>query len=440
MSIATADYPQETLAVLRRVGDSDGDIKSRLPTSPPPPARGHLSDVLIVTGQEPPPAAELFDGLRWGGQVVFISPDKGTAAKFSLLLADSGFEITQKPSHITRGLWGLPIPIFAKRTYYFVARKVLLILPGKSTDRFTFHVYLEREKDGSYAVIKEVPTHDMIMARLRAKWPQMPESDLDRRARKFSDKIFPIFLTREAAILKIVNRDLPEAYRDRAPQLLEMEKDDKGYARRLHLRWLRNGGEPLSQLEFARQAADLLHVLHDTVGVIHLDLRLDNIVITPAGVGFVDFGSAVRANEDLKQSPLLSSLFEELMRTSEIQRMLLSMTRTGQVTSEAISCGLNKVDKAVDYFYLAVQINSPHVNPDLKDLIRFDPESAEAKLVSQLTAQILRPPDPAQPIFRSAADILRGIEEIRRKLSEPSGAIAAQNGAVSAKPMRAAAS
>jgi serine/threonine protein kinase len=157
----------------------------------------------------------------------------------------------------------------------------------------------------------------------------------------------------------------------------------------------------------------LLRALHDDVGVMHLDLRLDNFVITPAGVGFVDFGSAVRADENLKQSPLLSSLFEELMRTSEIQRMLFRMTKTGEVTSEAISGGLHKVDKAVDYFYLAMQISTPHANPDLKDLIRYDKQGPEARLLSKLTDQILRPADPAKPRFRSAGDILRGIEELR---------------------------
>jgi hypothetical protein len=151
----------------------------------------------------------------------------------------------------------------------------------------------------------------------------------------------------------------------------------------------------------------------------HLDLRLDNFVVTPAGVGFVDFGSAVRVDENLKQSPLLSSLFEELMRTSEIQRMLFRMTRTGQVTSEAISGGLHKVDKAVDCFYLAVQISSPHANPDLKDLIRFDKQSADARLLSRLTDQILRPANPANPPFRSAADILRGIQQLSTRLQEP---------------------
>ena len=160
------------------------------------------------------------------------------------------------------------------------------------------------------------------------------------------------------------------------------------------------------------QSADPSGALHDEAGIMHLDLRLDNFVITPAGVGFVDFGSAVRVDENLKQSPLLSSLFEELMRTSEIQRMLFRMTRTGEVTSEAISGGLHKVDKAVDCFYLAVQISSPHANPDLKDLIRFDKGSDEARRLSRLTEQILRPADPAKPAYRSAADILAGIRQL----------------------------
>jgi hypothetical protein len=88
------------------------------------------------------------------------------------------------------------------------------------------------------------------------------------------------------------------------------------------------------------------------------------------------------------------------------------MTRTGEVTSEAISGGLHKVDKAVDCFYLAVQISAPHSNPDLKELICFDRKSAEATMLSRLTERILRPPNPAKPAFRSAGDILRGIEQL----------------------------
>jgi hypothetical protein len=415
MSALSAIPGNHLAAVLGRAARNDPELKIRAAAAEAD--RQQLADVSIVTAQQFQSPEQLFDRLRWGGQVIFVTPARGEAVQFSERLAKCGFEITQRPSWVSGGPLGLPIPFLSRKTHYCVARKVQLVSPGQITERFTFHVYLSRAaENGEYIVVKEVPTLEMVMARLRGKWPQLSDEVIEKRARKFSDKIFPIFLTREAAILKIVNRDLPQEYRDRIPRLLELERDDRGYARRLSLTWLRNGGEPLDQIEFARQSADLLRVLHDQVGIMHLDLRLDNFVITPRGVGFVDFGSAVRADENLKQSPLLSNLFEELMRTSEIQRMLLSMTRTGQVTSQAISSGLHKVDKAVDYFYLAVQINSPHSNPDLKDLIRYDKQSREAKLLSRLTEQILRPADPANPPFQSAADILGGIEQVERAL------------------------
>jgi len=126
----------------------------------------------------------------------------------------------------------------------------------------------------------------------------------------------------------------------------------------------------------------------------------------------------VRQDEDLGDNPLLSGLFQELMRTSEIQQMLVSMTRSGQVTSQAISSGVHKVDKAVDNFYLAVQISAPHTNPDLKGLVRFDPGSDEAMALGKLTARILRPKDPANPRFKTAADIYRGILKIEQYLGK----------------------
>jgi len=399
--------------VIHRVTGADPDLQVHPPV-PIAQAGRELANTLLCTSADAPAANHLFDRLRWGGQVIFICDSAEEATRTGSRLVDNGFEITQKPSHITHGWFGLAIPMRSRRVHFLAARKVALILPGQTTDRFTFHVHLLRNDSGEYEVVKEVPTLDMVMARLHSKWPDLAVETIEKRARKFTDKIFPIFLTREAAILKIVNRDLPEEYRDRVPRLVEMDQDDRGFARRLHLSWLRNGGEPLSQLEFACQSADLLRALHDDARIMHLDLRLDNFVITPAGVGFVDFGSAVRVDENLKESPLLSSLFEELMRTSEIQRMLFRMTRTGEVTSEAISSGLHKVDKAVDYFYLAVQINSPHANPDLKDLIRFDKGSDEARRLSRLTEQILRPADPTKPAFRSAADILSGIKQLKQ--------------------------
>lgn len=401
-------------AAVGRAAAADDDLRVHPPV-PISKAGQELADALLCTPADSPTPQNIFDRLRWGGQMVFAGPSREEANLLSEQFAGAGFQITHKPSHLMRSFLGLPIPFFSRKAFYFVARKTELILPGHTTDRFTYHVHLAKGTGAEeYEVVKEVPTLDMVIERLRAKWPDLAGEVIEKRARKFSDKIFPIFLTREAAILKIVNRDLPEEYRQRVPRLMDMERDERGFARRLHLSWLRNGGAPIEQIEFARQSADLLRALHDDARVMHLDLRLDNFVITPAGVGFVDFGSAVRMDENLKESPLLSNLFEELMRTSEIQRMLFRMTRTGEVTSDAISGGLHKVDKAVDYFYLAVQINCPHANPDLKDLIRYDKNSPDARELSRLTEQILRPADPTKPAFRSARDILLGIEQLKR--------------------------
>ncbi|MGA3066229.1 MAG: phosphotransferase [Tepidisphaeraceae bacterium] len=409
-----ADYLS---AVLRRVSAADGEFQNAKAKAPEQLHRGELADALACTSSQRHSARDLFDRLRWGGTLLYVAQDRHDAVKFSIHLTERGFEIVEKIRALRRGPLGLPIPFFSRTAWYFTARKVQLVQPGHLSDRFTYHVYLSRPTvPKPYHVVKEVPTLDQVKARLHSKWPELSDELIDRRARKFAERIFPIFLTREAAILKIVNRDLPAPYQQRIPRLIDMETDERGFARKLHLQWLRNGGEAITQLQFARQSADLLRVLHDQVGVMHLDLRLDNFVITPDGVGFVDFGSAVRVGEDLSASPLLSGLFEELMRTSEIQRMLLKMTRSGQVTSETICGGLHKVDKAVDFFYLAVQINSPHSNPDLKELIRYDKQSEEARLLAELTAKILRPQDPAHPAFNSAADILGGIEKIEQSL------------------------
>jgi len=121
----------------------------------------------------------------------------------------------------------------------------------------------------------------------------------------------------------------------------------------------------------------------------------------------------VRVNEDLSRNPLLSSLFGELLRTSQIQKMMEQMTLSGAVTSKTIRDGCHKADKSADFFYLAVQFNSPHSNPDLSDLIDYDPTSGEARDLARLTHEILRPANPQLPAFRSAKDILHGVERIQ---------------------------
>lgn len=383
-----------------------------------------LVDYVFAVENDPHRPDQVFPRLRWGGQFIYISRNRRKVAALPQRFRKRGFEVLHGPGYVRKGPFSLWIPFFSTRVYYFVARKVLLIPPGDISERFTYHVRLEENLPAGidkppgmgWVVRKEVPSLERVMARLRCRFPQIPDSELEKRARKFTQKIFPIFLTREAAILKILEQHLPEPYIFQVPKVLHMETDPAGYVQRLWMTWLRNGGGKLSQVEFAKQSADLLRALHEDARVIHLDLRPDNMVITPRGVGFVDFGSSVRVGENIGASSLLSTLFEELMRTSQIQRMLEQMTASGAVTSSAIANGYQKADQAVDFFYLALQINSPQANPDLAGLIDFDPESEEARALATLTQEILKPRNPHHPPYRSAKDIYWGIRHVENSL------------------------
>jgi hypothetical protein len=379
-----------------------------------------LSDLLFATPLQPHDPSTTFDRLRWGGLFVFASTQRQQVEELAREYAASGYAIEEGPAIVRQNFLGLPfpIPLLSTTIHYFSARKVQLIRIGDDTDRFTYRVELARHPDPAqpWVVRKEVPTLESVVTRLARRFPELPTDVIEKRARKFTEKIFPTFLTREAAILMILQKHLPAPYNRRVPSCLGVEKDERGFVRHLKMNWLRVGGEPISQMEFAHQSADLLRAVHDLARVIHLDLRLDNFVITPEGVGFVDFGSSVRDGENLAENPLLQTLFEELMKTSHIQQMLEKMTISGAVTSKYITRGHQKVDKAVDFFYLAVQFNLPHSNPELASLIQYDPDNRDARNLAKLTREILRPADPEHPTFRSAKDILHGIERIRLKL------------------------
>jgi tRNA A-37 threonylcarbamoyl transferase component Bud32 len=384
-----------------------------------------LTDYLFATTGDSTAPDEVFSALRWGGQFVFLSRNRKeveeTARRFRQTPA---FIIEIPPMRVKRKLMGF-VPA-GTRYFYFSARKVMLIKPGESSDRFTYHVQLVRARDigmpgDGYVVMKQVPTLDRVVSRLKEKFPDADMDTIRRRAKKFTEKIFPVFLTREAAILKLLQRDLPKNFADRVPHVIRADQDQSGFVRTLYMNWLRNAVPPqgpLTQLQFARQATELLVSLHDVAHIIHLDLRLDNFVITERGVGFVDFGSAVRVGEHFAESSLLGNLFEEMMRTSQIQRMLGTMQEKGLVTSQEIRNSYQRIDKAVDFFYLAVQINAPHTNPDFQGLVKVDAASAEAAALHSLTEQILRPSDPEHPAFRSAKDILAGIGDVERQLSK----------------------
>jgi hypothetical protein len=376
---------------------------------------------LVLSAQSIVAPEDVFKNLRWGGRAVIVSDSSQTANDLAQRLTRWGsFIMEGSPSFIRKPFCGLPIPGIGKQAHFCIVRKVNLISPGESSDRFTYHVQLAKRRpdDEQYIVVKSVPTVDRVISRLRAKFPDTPLDELRRRAQKFTEKIFPVFLTREAAMLKILQRDLPEKYRCRVPRCLGVEHDSRGFVRTLYMNWLCNGGRTLSQLEFAIQSAQLLSVLHDAVGVIHLDLRLDNFVITENGVGFIDFGSAVRTNEAFADHSLLSTLYEEMMQTSQIQKMLCRMSDQGLVTSNVLLQGRHRVDKAVDLFYLAVQFNRPHGNPDFVGLIDYNSKSLEARHIKQFTDEVLRPTDGARSPYQSATDILQGLYRVRDMIAQ----------------------
>lgn len=378
-----------------------------------------VADAVFATAVDPKLPDEIFPVLRWGGVFVYLGGSEARVRRLAEDYSDKrGFILERPVSAVHANGLGLRLPGITPTGYTFTARKTQLIQPGDFTERFTYHVELtpDPHAEQGYVVTKTVPTVDELYQRLRHKYPQIDEADIRQRAGKLVNSILPTFLSREAAILKILQRFLPKEHLHRVPRLLDSWKGKDGLVRRLNMNWLRVGGEPISQLEFARQSAELLRALHDDAGVIHLDLRLDNFVITPRGVGFVDFGSAVRVGENFHNAPMLYNLFAEMMRTSHIQQMLGRMIETGHVTNGAIRAVHGKVDRTVDSFYLAVQIQKPHGNPELAPLIRFEPESAEAQALSNLTAAILRPKDPATAQFKTAGDILRAIDRIERRV------------------------
>lgn len=377
-------------------------------------------DYLFAAGDDAADPDDAFRALRWGGQFVYASRRGRDVAAAAERFVRRGFELERRPTYVRRPVLGLSLPLLSPRVHYFAARKVQLTLPREISERFTYHVYLSFDPGlGRHVVVKEIPSVERVSARLRAKFPDAPDDLIDRRARKFTEKVFPIFLTREAAMLKLLARDLPPAYRPRVPHIVDMEQDAKGFVRRMRMSWLRNappGGRPLSQLAFARQSADLLRAVHDAAGIIHLDLRLDNMVVTEQGVGFVDFGSAVREGENIQGNPLLNTIYDELMRTSQIQRMLEKMTVEGRVTSQVFREAYGKVDKGVDLFYLALQINKPLSNPDFRGLVTVDPAGEQADRLGALTEEVLKPRDPARPTIHSAADLLARIDRIGEEL------------------------
>ena len=381
-----------------------------------PDHEGGLPYFMFLPAEATLAPEDVFPHLRWGGRAVMISSQAAPLDEWERRFRRwDGFVLEEPAAIIRKGPFGLAIAGFSRKAHYLVARKVNLLKPGEASERFTYSVRLGKRNplDEQYVVIKRIPTVDSTVSRLRRKFPDSPLDEIHRRAVQFTEKIFPVFLTREASILRILQRYLPQPFCDRVPRCLGVERDSRGFVHTLYMNWLRNGGAGLAQLDFAIQSAELLAVLHEKAGVIHLDPRLDNFVCTEQGVGLVDFGSAVRVGEKFADHSLLFNLYEEMMRTSQIQRALSRMSQQGLVTSPVLRHGVHRVDKAVDLFYLSVQMNRPHSNPDFKGLIRYNPNSLEARHLQRLGDDVLRPVDSKNIPYRTVRDLLHGLYRVR---------------------------
>ncbi len=378
-----------------------------------------MVDLRLAGPGEPHQAAELFERLRWGGSVAIMGTDpKQLAATAQQYDNANGFTVEQPMGDLWHAPLGLRIAGLTPRIWYFVARKTDLVRPDEDSKRSTYDVVLspdDNEPEG-FCVTKRVPTVEGVLRRINARFPNLDPVAAKQRARKLVGDVFPLFLTRETKCLELLQKRLPEHLRCRVPRPLRIGRDKRGLVTRLDMNWLRNGRTaPLSQAEFAASAMELLAALHDDAKIMHLDLRLDNMVITNDGVGFVDFGTSAQTDEDLTNRPVLNRLFMELMQTSEVQKVLSDMLARGEVTSASLKDVAGKPDRGMDIFYLAVQINHPHFNPELARLIDYNAMSNEARTLQSLSAAVLRPKNPSMSQFKNAHDLLRGIKRVERR-------------------------
>lgn len=349
-----------------------------------------------------------FSRLRWGGQLVLHTHrPRLMQAMLEPLRRRPEFHLEVQPHRIADAaprwaLWRRP-PIVA------VVRKVMIEKPDDLTVRHSHDLRLlpdagDQAVEG-YVVSKSAPGLETTMQRLLKVRPTLSPAQARQIATKLVSRVFPVFLTREAAFLKIIRRRMPGHLQPRVPALVRMEQDERGFVRRLDMTWLRLGGRVLSTLEFARQAATMLHALHHHAGVLHLDLRLENLIMTEQGVGVIDFGSSMQAGEDIARNALLEQLFTEVLGSSRPCAQLRRLQGTGLVTSNLFTDCYARRTPAIDLFCLAWYMTRPQANPDFRGLVSppTDDEQATLRRVQRLT---LAPSDPRQPTVRSVRDVL----------------------------------
>jgi hypothetical protein len=285
------------------------------------PRDGALRDYVFATPADPHQPEDVFGQLRWGGLYVFASRKRKQVVELSHRLENYVFALEAHPTYVRDGRSWLP---FCHRKIHTLVGAQDAPAPARRNDR---PLHLRRAAHAA----RERQRRQLVRAQAGAvarshrrappqEIPDAPDATLERNARKFTEKIFPTFLTREAAMLMILEEHLPASYAKRVPRLIDAEKDERGFVRKLKMKWLPQ----------RRRAAAAHGVRATKCGPLTRDPRhraRDSILIcdsTTSSSRKRASASSISArpcasNEDLSRNPLLSSLFGELLRTSQIQ-------------------------------------------------------------------------------------------------------------------------
>ncbi len=138
-----------------------------------------LCNFIFAVDDEPHLPDDVFGRLRWGGQFIYISMDRNEVATLPERFRQRGFLPLHGPLPLRLGL---RIPFWSERVWCFAARKIFLIRPREISDRFTYHVQLVPRGQtqaplpppqcadplADYVVLKEIPTLERVIGRLRA--------------------------------------------------------------------------------------------------------------------------------------------------------------------------------------------------------------------------------------------------------------------------------
>src|SRR5215204_108087 len=166
-----AGVPALCRTVAARLLGEDLEFKRYATCKPSPDG---LADFVFADALDAQDPRKLFKRMRWGGLCLFASYHYKEVAHHAARFAQQGFAIERGPSYIRDGRW--PIPWLNWKVHAFLARKIDLILPGETTNRFTYQVQLDRHNDPNDPIVvrKEVPSLESIVSRLSKKHPDYP--------------------------------------------------------------------------------------------------------------------------------------------------------------------------------------------------------------------------------------------------------------------------